>query len=341
MRKLTLAAVLLLSAHALAAQTPKYAVTGKLELGGEGGWDYLTVEPGSKRLFISRSTHVQVADLTTGKLAADLPNTPGVHGISLVPELNRGFTTNGRDATMTVFDLKSLQPLDMVHLDAKNPDAILYDTATHHVYSLNHSSGDVSVIDPGTAKVLGTVHTGGVVEAAASDGKGRIFVNIEDVSEIVVIDGNGMKALAHWPLAPCEEPTGLAIDRVHKRLFAGCGNKLMAVLDSETGKVIATLPIGSGVDGVAFDPALQLVFTSNGEGTVTIIHEDDANHFTVVQNVTTQRGARTIALDLATHKLYLPTASYGPAAAPTAEQPRPRAPLIPNSFVILVLEPQR
>ena len=313
-----------------------YHVQKTLELGGEGGWDYLIVEPQSARLFISRSTHVMVVDLASGKLAGDIPDTAGVHGIALAPELNRGFTSNGKVNTATIFDLKTLAALGTVKT-GENPDAILYDPASKRVFTFNGRSGDATAFDAAKGDVLGTLALGGKPEFAVSDGAGKVFVNIEDKSEIVEIDSKELKVLARWPLAPGEEPSGLALDAKQKRLFSVCGNEKMVVLDCESGKVLASPAIGKGVDAAAFDPALGLAFASNGDGTLTVVHEGDPKTFTVLENAATGMGARTLALDTQTHLVYLPTAKFEAQAEPKEGEKRQRPKMVPGSFQILVV----
>ena len=332
---------LLLPIVLLLVETAMFAASGyhllrKIELGGEGAWDYLTFDPDSGRLFISRATHVIVLDVDSGKVMGDIPDTAGVHGIALAPELGRGFTSNGRADTVTIFDLKTLATIGQVKT-GQNPDAIVFDALSKRVFAMNGRSGDATAIDAASGKVAGTVALGGKPEFAVAGVHGRIYVNIEDKSELVALDTRRLAVEARWPLAPCENPTGLAIDLVHRRLFAGCGNKLMAVVDAENGKVITTLPIGSGVDATAFDPKLRYAYASNGEGTLTVIHEDSPDNFTVVENVPTQRGARTMALDPGTHQVYLVTADFAPAPPTEPGQPRQRPTILPNTFVVLVL----
>jgi len=325
----------------LMASTAVFAASGyhllkKIPLGGEGGWDYLTFDPSSGRLYIARGTHVIVLDTATGKVVGDIPDTAGVHGVALAPELGRGFTSNGRARTMTIFDTKTLTTVGQVTAGA-NPDAIVYDPASQRVFAMNGLSGNATAIEAATGKHVGTVTLFGKPEFAVADGRGRVYVNIEDKSELVALDSRKLAVVARWPLAPCEEPTGLAIDLDHRRLFVGCSNRLMAMVDAESGKVITTLPIGSGVDATAFDPGLQYAYASNGEGTLTVIHEDSPDNFTVVDNVSTQRGARTMALDPGTHQIYLVTADFAPAPPPAPGQPRQRPAILPDSFVVLVL----
>ena len=336
-RGVVLLALTALSARAARPQQAPYHVVARIPVGGEGGWDYLTVDPISRRLFLSRSTHVLVVDIDRDSVMGDIPNTPGVHGIALAPELGRGFTSNGRDSTVTVFNLKTLATVSTVAVTGRNPDAILYDPASRRVFTFNGGSANATALDARTGSVLGTLDLGGRPEFAVADGRGRVYVNLEDKNSVVVFDARTLGVEARWPLAPCEAPTGMALDRQRRRLFVGCDNQLMAVLDADRGRVVATLPIGRGVDATAFDSATQLAFSSNGEGTVTVVHEESPDSFRVVQNVATQRGARTMALDERTHRIFLVTAEFGPAPAPTAERPRPRPPILPGSVVVLVL----
>jgi DNA-binding beta-propeller fold protein YncE len=326
--------VVLISTAAMAAD-PGYHLINTYNLGGDGGWDYLTLDSSARRLYISRATHVMVIDADSGKPVGDIPDTPGVHGIALAPELGRGFISNGRDGTVTIFDLNTLKAITKVKA-GENPDAILYDSASKRVFAFNGRSHDATAIDAATGSVSGTIKLEGKPEFAASDGKGEIFVNIEDKSQIDAIDPAKLEVKASWPLAPCQEPSGLAIDRKNRRLFAGCDNKMMAIVDADTGKVVATAPIGDGVDANAFDPGTGLAFASCGEGVLTVVHEDSPGKFSVVDNVPTQPGARTMALDEKTHNVYLVTAKFGPPPAPTADNPHPRRTILPDSFVVLV-----
>ncbi|HMD31607.1 MAG TPA: YncE family protein [Candidatus Acidoferrales bacterium] len=333
-----LAALLLTGATALAAAAPTpgpsgYQLKNKFKVGGEGGWDYLTFDSASRRLFISRGTKVIVVDADSGKVVGEIPDTPGVHGIALAPSLTRGFISNGRGNNVTVFDTRTLATVGQVAA-GQNPDAIIYDSPVKRIFVMNGRSGDVTVIDAITNVVAGTVAVGGKLEFAAADSRGFVYVNVEDKNEIAVIDLE-LKVAARWPLAPCEEPSGLAIDREHHRLFAGCGNKMMAVVDADTGKVIATLPIGDGVDANGFDPGTGFAFASCGDGTLAVVHEDSPNKFSVIENVPTQRGARTMTLDPKTHEVYVVTADFGPRPEPTKDNPRPRPPMLPDSFVVL------
>ncbi|HKU28467.1 MAG TPA: hypothetical protein VJQ54_23565, partial [Candidatus Sulfotelmatobacter sp.] len=242
-----------LAAVAIAAAVPGYHVIKTYKLGGEGGWDYLTVDASARRFYISRGTHVIVLDADSGKNVGDIPDTPGVHGIALAPELGKGFVSNGREGTVTIFDMKTLAPSGSKAKAGENPDAILYDPATKRVFTFNGRSHDSTAIDAESGKVLGTIQLDGKPEFAASDAKGEIFVNIEDKSELTVIDPAKLEVKTKWPLAPCTEPSGLAMDRQHRRLFVGCDNKMMAVVDADSGKVLASPAIGEGVDATAFD----------------------------------------------------------------------------------------
>ena len=314
----------------------EYRILKTFEVGGEGGWDYLTVDAEGRRLFVSHATKVVVLDADSGKILGEIADTPGVHGIALAPDLNRGFISSGRGNAVTIFDLKSLKAIGTVPT-GENPDAIVYEPTTKRVFAMNGRSKDATVIDAAEGKAAGRIDLGGKPEFAVVDGAGKLFVNLEDKSEILQLDPKELKVVARWPLAPGEEPSGLAIDVKNHRLFSTCGNKMMVVVDSESGKVLATPAIGENVDGAAFDPATGLAFSSNGEGTLTIVHEENPTTFKVIQTVKTQRGARTIALDPKTHNVFLPTAEFGPTSAPTKEAPRPRPAVVPGSFRILVV----
>jgi DNA-binding beta-propeller fold protein YncE len=313
-----------------------YRLLKKITLGGEGGWDYITFDSPTRRLFISRQSKVIVLDVDSEKVVGEIPNTEGVHGIALAPEFNRGFTSNGRANTVTIFDLKTLAVIGSAQAGT-NPDAIVYDPASKRVFAMNGRSSNSTAIDAATGKVVGTIPLSGKPEFAVADGAGHVYINIEDKNEMWQIDSRKLTATTHWSLAPCDEPSGLAIDVEHHHLFAGCDNKMIAVVNADTGKVIATPPIGDGVDANAFDPGTGFVFSSNGEsGTLTVIHEDAPDKYSVVENVPTQKSARTMALDPKTHEVFLVAAQFGPRPAPTAETPHPRPTILPNSFVVLV-----
>jgi len=314
---------------ATAAETaaPGYHVIKKIAIGGEGGWDYLTCDSAARRLYIARSNRVMVVDIDKETLVGEVANTPGVHGVALVPKLGRGFVSNGGDSTVTVFDLKSLKELARIKV-GKRPDAILYDRASERVFTFNAGSSDATAIDVEKQAVAGTIALGGKPEFAATDELGQIYVNLEDKSEVLAIDAVKLTVVQRWPLAPGEEPAGLAIDRAHRRLFATCHNQKMIVLDADKGNVVATLPIGKGTDACVFDYSAMLAFSSNGDGTLTVVREVFPSQFEVAENVPTEAGARTMALDAKTHNLFLVTAKAKPGQRRSYE---------PGSFVILVV----
>jgi DNA-binding beta-propeller fold protein YncE len=340
MRKILLTLMLLAPALAF-SQKPSdsgpYTLKQKYVIGGEGGWDYLTYDAAGKRLFISRGTRVQVVDPAKGTVLAEIPDTAGIHGIALAPDLGKGFTSNGRENSVTVFDLKTLKETAKIKLEGgENPDAILYDPPSKRVFTFNGRSKNATVIDADKGTVVGNIPLDGKPESAASDGKGIVFVNIEDKSEITSIDAKKAAVVTSWPLTGCEEPSGMGIDQKNHRLFSGCHNKVMAVVNWDTGKVVATVPIGDGVDANGFDPATQLAFSSNGDGTLTVAHEDSPDKFSVVQNAATQSGARTMALDTNNHDVYLVTAEF--EEQPPAEgQTRPRRTMKKDTFTLLVM----
>ncbi len=336
-RVLVVSAAMLLVSTILNAGPSGYHVTKTIKLGGDGGWDYLTVDAQARRVYISRGTHVMVVDADSGALVGDIPNTNGVHGIAIAPEMDKGFISDGRDNNVTIFDVKTLKVLGTAPT-GKNPDAIIYDPTSKRVFTFNGSSKDATAIDAKTGTVAGTTALGGKPEFAVADEKGHIFVNIEDTSEIVQFNSDKLAVESRWKIAPGEEPSGLAMDRKHRRLFSVCSNKLMVVVDADNGRVVTTLPIGAGTDAAGFDPETGFAFSSNGgDGTVTVAREDSPDKFAVVENVPTLRRARTMALDAKTHQVYTVTAEFGPAPAATTEQPRPRAPMVPGSFTLLIL----
>jgi YVTN family beta-propeller protein len=309
-------------------------------IGGSGGWDFVTFDSVHHRVFITRGDRVQVWDVSSRAIVSEIAGTAGVHGVALAQDLNRGFTSNGRANTVSVFGLDDLRISATIAIPGQNPDAILYVPAAKRVFAFNGRSRDVTVIDAVTLTVVATVPLGGKPEVAVADAEGRVFVNIEDTGEIVVLDKSGTRVEKRWPLKPCEEPTGLAIDAARQRLFAVCANHTMVVVDATSGRLVSRLPIGAEPDGVEFDPASGRAFSSNGEGTVTVVREADPEHFSVVRTLATQPRARTLALDPASHLLYLVTASFGPPPLPTAEQPRPRAAMLKDTFTLLVVDPR-
>ena len=284
---------------ALAAADANYHLVKKVVLGGEGFWDYLTCDSAARRVYISRGTHVMVIDADSYAVVGDIPGTNGVHGIALAPEFGRGFASDGRANAVTIFDLKTLKVLGTAPT-GNGPDGIVYDPASQRVFTFNGHGNNATAIDAASGKPVGTFTLGGRPEFAAADGQGHIYNNLEDKNTLIQIDSRQLTVTARWPLAPCEEPSGLAMDTQHRRLFVGCHNRMMAVVDADSGKVLATPAIGQGVDANRFDPGTQLAFSSNGDGTLTIVREVSPQQFTVVANVLTQRGARTMALDLKT-----------------------------------------
>ena len=326
-------------AHPVSAQQSAgasgYHLANKVRLGGSGGWDYLEVDPATHRLFISRATHVIVVDPDPGKVVGDIPNTQGVHGIALADEFDKGFTTNGRTGDSTVFDLTSLAVIGNIKTD-KGTDAAIYDPFSKRVFTFNGEPNSATAIDVASGKAIATFPLGGGPEFAASDAKGHIFVNLEDKSALVKFDAKTLKIENTWPLAPCESPSGLAIDAQHEILIVGCHNKLMTFIDGNSGKVLGAVPIGEGVDANRFDPATGYAFASCGDGTLTIAHEDSPTKFSPVETIQTQRGARTMAIDYGTHTVYLVTADLGPAPAATTDNPRPRPAILPDTFTLLI-----
>ena len=341
MKKLTLAvaaSLALTSGVALAQTAPAaapYHLLHTIAVGGEGGWDYLNVDPAGERLYLSHGTQVEVVDLKTRKVIGTIPNTPGVHGIDVVPSANRGYITCGRNNTCVVFDLKTLQPIGAPIPTGPKPDALLYDAFSQRVFLFSNKGGNSTVLNAATGAVEGTAELAGDIEAPATDGKGHIFANVEDKSEVIEFDAKTLAVRQRHKLAPGEEPTGLGYDPKANRLFSACHNEKLVVTDSKTGKQIAVLPIGTGVDGAVFDPSTNNVVTSNGSGTFTVIHQDSPTKYTVVANMPTARGARTIAIDPKSHHIFTCTADYGPTPPATTENPRPRPSIVPGTFRVL------
>ena len=328
------ATLTLAMAGAPANAAPPYRILNSFTLGGDGGWDYLSLDPATGKLFITRGSHVMVVDPASGKLLADITGLSGIHGTAFVGA--NAYVSEGGANRVSVIDTKSLAKTGEIAVGMR-PDGILYDSASKRVFTFNSTSKDATAIDPASGNAVGTVALGGKPEGAVSDGKGTIFVNIEDKSEIVAFDANTLAVKQHYPLAPCEEPSGIAADLAHGRIFSGCDNKMIAVTDMKTGKVVAQIPIGEGVDANRFDPATGLVFSSNGEsGTLTIAHEDSPAKFTVLQELKTASGARTMELDPKSHRVYVVTADRTPGT-PTAASPRPRPVPVPGTFRLMVL----
>jgi YVTN family beta-propeller protein len=315
-----------------------FKVVKSIPVPGEGGWDYLAADSSNRRLYVSHATAVDVLDLDTNALVGKIPNTNGVHGIALAPDLGKGFVSDGRDNQVTIFNLQTLQVTGTAKT-GKNPDGILYDPFSKRVFTFNGRSNDATAIDAQTGEVVATIALGGKPEFPVTDGKGNAYVNIEDKSEIVHFNPKTLAIQARWSLSPqCESPSGLTMDVQSRRLFPVCDNKVMTVVDADSGKVITTVPTGDGTDAAAFDPARKLIFSSNGEsGTLTVIKEDSPDKYRVLQNVKTQEGARTMALDLKKQTVYLSDAEFGPAPAATADRPHPRPSIKPGSFKLLVV----
>ena len=315
------------------ASAADYKVSKILKLGGDGGWDYLNADSEGHRLFIARSTRVMVVDTTSGKQVGEIPDTTGVHGIAFDAGNGRGYTSNGREDTVSVFNLKSLAVEKKIKVGS-GPDAILYDSFSKRVFTFNGKGHDTTAIDTAKGEVAGKLDLGGKPEFAASDEKGTVFVNIEDTSEIVAFDPLKLAVKSRWKLADCDEPTGLAIDRKSRRLFAGCGgNKKMAIVNADNGKMVATPAIGEGCDATSFDQDRGYAFASAGDGTITIIKEDNADNFSVAQTVTTQKGARTMTLDQKTHQLFTVTANVSGT--------RENRKIEPDSFVVIEVDGAR
>jgi hypothetical protein len=335
---------LYLTAISLVAQVPGQnatlpAVLKTLQVGGDGGWDYVAVDAEAGRIYLPRGTRVMVLDLD-GKSIGEIPDTAGVHGVAIARDLDRGFTSNGRADTVTVFKLSTLEVVKVVKVTGANPDAILYDPATKKVFTFNGRGQNATVLDASSLEVLATIPVGGKPEFPAADGKGKVFVNVEDTAEILLIDAKSCKVESRWSLAPLQDPTGLALDRAGGRLFTVGRNKLAAVVDATTGKVLQTLPIGSGTDGIVYDPGLGCAYASNGEGSVTVLRKQPGGSYAVAGTVPTKTGARTLGLDEKNHRLYLPTAEFEPAPPAKEGEQRPRPKMVQGSFQLVVVGTQ-
>ena len=314
-----------------------YHLVRRIPVPGDGFWDLLSFDAPTHRLFIAHGTKVDVVDVNSDKVVGEISDTQGVHGVALAPELNRGFASDGGAAQVTIFDLKTLATIGTAKT-GENPDTIVYDPATKRVFTMNGRSNNSTALNAATGEVVGTIPLEGKPEFAVADGKGHIFVNLEDKSEELQIDSKALKVTRQWPMAPCESPSGLAMDVTHERLFAGCRNQLLAVMDAKAGHMVTTLPIGEGVDANRFDPGTGFIFSSNGRSaTMTVIREDAPDKYTVLDDIPTARGARTMEVNLQTHEVYLVTAQFGPSPAATADNPHPRPSIVPGTFVVLVL----
>jgi DNA-binding beta-propeller fold protein YncE len=319
-----------------AARAADYHLVKRVVLGGEGGWDYFKADPVTHHVFIARGAHLMVLD-PDGKVVQDVTGIKGSHAVEFAPDLKRIFTSNGGAGSVTILDQDTLRIIADVKIPNRDTDAILYEPITKRVFAFNGADGhDATAIDAKTGEILGNIPLGGKPETGQTDGKGRVFVNIEDRNQIVEIDPKSLRVRNTWPVALCKDPAGMAIDVTRQRLFAGCHNGMIAVVDYNNGKVVASVPIGQGVDANQFDPGTGLVFASCGDGTITVAHQDSADKYTVVQTIATQAGARTMALDTANHNIYTVTADRLPAPPATAENPRPRQPIVPNTFTLLI-----
>jgi YVTN family beta-propeller protein len=311
------------------------------KVGGSGGWDYLTLDPTGRRLFVSRGTRVDVMDTQSGTIIGTIADTKGVHGIALAENLKRGFTSNGKADSVTVFDLDTLTAIKEVPVSGHNPDAIVFDSATQRLFTFNGRSKDVTVLDTANMSVIATLPVPDKPEFAVSDGEGQIFVNIEsEQGQMAVIDTRQLTVKAIWPLPGCASPSGLAIDKAHHRLFSVCDGYVMAITDATTGKQVAKLKIGAEPDAAAFDPRRGLAYSSNGDGTLTVVRQESADRYRVAATAATKAGARTMALDSSSGRIYLVTADFGATPPASPEQPHPRPIQIPDTFTVLVVGTQ-
>jgi DNA-binding beta-propeller fold protein YncE len=336
MRTLVPSLLVLAAAGSAGLAAPEgYRLLKSIPVPGEGRWDYLTVDGEARRVYVSHGTEVVVLDADSYEVKGKIADLKGVHGIALAPDFDRGFISNGQANNVTLFEMKTLKTIGTVDT-GKKPDAIIYDPATKRVFAFNGGGNSATVIDAKDGKVAGTIELGGAPEYAAADGTGSVFVNLEDKSKVVKIDARKLEVQENWPVAPGEEPSSLAMDTKNRRLFIGCRNKLLVVVNADNGKVVDKQPIGERVDATAFDPETGLVFCSNGEGTVTVVHQDGPDRYTVVETVKTQLGSKTMALDARTKRLFIPAVKFKPAAAPTPDNPRPRPTPVPGTFSVQV-----
>lgn len=325
----------------LAATTARadYHIVSRIQVGGDGGWDYLEADPIGRRLYVTHKDHVVVIDLDRLNVIGDIPDSPGMGGVALARDLNRGFTANGAEDTIGVFELDTLKPIAKWKATGKRPNQIAYEPVTQRVFSFNSTGRNVTVFDAKSGAVLATIEVDGRTEFYGLDGKGMIYDSLEDKATVIAIDARSMKVTATYSLAPNAEPAGTVMDPQTRRIFVACHSKSFLVLNADTGKVLASFPIGEGNDAAKFDPGLKLAFASNGDGTLAVVHEDGNDKFSLVQTVKTETGASKMAVDARTHRLFLPSADFLPAPAATAENPKPRRTMVPGSFRVLVMEP--
>ncbi len=313
-----------------------YHLLRTIPIGGLGKWDYVVFDSAAHRLFVAHETKVEVVDLMSGKVTGQIDSTDGVHGIVLEQALHRGFTSNGDASTVSIFDLGTLRPLGRVPVTGADPDAILLEPVTHRIFTMNADSANATAIDAATGRVAGTIALGGAPESGVADGHGLLYINLEDKAALVTVDARSLKVIRTVPLAPCQRPTGMAIDQTTRRLFIGCRSRIMTIVDADKGTVLTTLPIGDRVDGGAFDPGTGFAFASNGDGTLTVVGPDGPAGYRIVETVKTRYGAKTMALDPASHEIYLVTANFGATPAATAAEPHPRPEALPGTFMVMV-----
>jgi DNA-binding beta-propeller fold protein YncE len=329
--------VLLVTASALFQAPATWRVAHTYTVGGDGSWDYVVPDPPQHRVFIGRQTRVMVVDENTGALLGEVPDVNGAHGVAIAPDTGHGFATSGNDGAVVMFDLKTFERRGRIPA-AEDADAIIYDPAARRVFTFNGDAHSSTVIDPAPGQLITNIPLGGKPEYGVSAGDGKVYANLTDTNEVVEIDSHALKVTRRWPTAPCKNPVAMAIDTAHRRLFSGCRSGVMAISDYQGGRVVATMPIGQDVDGAAYDAASADAFASNADGTLTVIHQDSADAYRVVQTVQTAVGSRNMGLDPTTHRLFIPGAKFNPAAAPTANNPRPRPTVVAGSFVVMVIE---
>jgi outer membrane protein assembly factor BamB len=326
---------LVLAGAALAAAPENYHLLKTIPVSGDGGWDYVYVDPAARRVYVSHATQVDVLDADSGEVKGKIADTAGVHGIAVAPGLGRGFTSNGRSNNVTIFDVQTLKPLGTV-ATGRNPDCIIYEPVTRRVFAFNGNGASATVIDAADGKVAGTIALEGKPEFAAADTRGHVFVNLEDKNEVLRLDARNLKVLDRWPIAPAKTPVSLAMDAHHNRLFVGCRSKMLVVMDADNGKVVATGPIGDRVDAGAYDPETKLVFNSCGDGTVSVFRQESPDTYSPAATIKTRPGSKTMSLDPKTHRLFLPAVEY---RAADAGKPKARPTPVPGSFAVLVFGP--
>jgi len=325
----------LAAATALLAQSPSYRITQTYTLGGDGRWDYIVPDPPNHRLFIARQNRVIVVDEDRGTLLGEVTGIQGAHGTAVVNDAGHGFATSGNDQSVVMFDLKTFKVLSRIPA-AEDADAIVYDAASNRVFTFNGDAHSSTVIDPRVGTPITNIPLGGKPEYGASAGDGKVYANLTDISEVVEIDAKKAAVMRRWSTAPCKQPVSMAIDTAHHRLFSGCRSGVMAISDYQAGKVVATVPIGTGVDGAGFDADSGNAFASNADGTLTVIHEDTPDQYHVAENVQTPQGARNMGLDPSNHRVFIVSAKFGPV--PAGAPGRARPPVLPESFTMMVIE---